>query len=148
MASAAGFVRDAGGRGRDDRDCGGRRANSHGRGAWMNERGKRRLRPNGLMANIATVLLILVMFGVTPFLTGGPTGGPFGVMTAQATHVVPVFLPGATNAGKSCSELQGPGQTWIEFKLEGSNLSNGPHSNGALSVTISNLTEDSFDWSS
>ncbi len=66
----------------------------------------------------------------------------------RATHVEPILLSGASNEGKSCSDLQGAGQTWIEFKLEGSSLSNGPHTSGPLTVTISNLNGDTFDWAS
>ena len=37
---------------------------------------------------------------------------------------------------------------WVELKLDGGSLSNGVHSDGTLSVTIANLTSNSFDWSS
>jgi hypothetical protein len=66
----------------------------------------------------------------------------------QASYVEPEFLPGASNEGKTCSDLQGAGQTWIELKLEGADLSDGSHTEGALTVTISSLTGDSFDWAS
>ena len=65
---------------------------------------------------------------------------------ARATHVVPEFLAGPGPV--PCTDSQGPGQTWIEFELEGATLSNGSHSGGILEVTISNLTQDSFDWTS
>ena len=43
---------------------------------------------------------------------------------------------------------EGAGQSWDDLKLEGGDLTNGIHSDGTLSVTISNLTNNSFDWSS
>ena len=67
--------------------------------------------------------------------------------SASATHVNPTHLPGASNTGKTCTDNQGA-ETWSELKLEGGGLSNGVHSDGTLSVTISNLTDTSFDWAS
>jgi hypothetical protein len=66
---------------------------------------------------------------------------------AQASSVTPVVLEGASNDGKRCSDHQGS-ETWTEFKLEGADLSNGSHTDGILTVTISDLTEDLFDWMS
>jgi hypothetical protein len=61
-------------------------------------------------------------------------------------------IPGASNLGKECSDLDNTyadaGTTWLQLKLEGATLTNGAHSDGVLTVTISNLTGTSFDWSS
>ncbi len=71
---------------------------------------------------------------------------------AQGASVTPELLAGASNEGKTCGELEGAGQTWTEFKLEKEegNLSSGSHSDGTLTVTISNFTfgDASFDWTS
>jgi len=67
---------------------------------------------------------------------------------AEASYVTPEFLAGASNQGKTCSDLQGSGQTWTEFKLEDGGLSDGSYSDGTLTVTLSNVTGDSFDWTS
>jgi len=37
-----------------------------------------------------------------------------GSPSAEAASVTPVFLSGASNDGKTCADLKGPGQTWIE----------------------------------
>src|SRR3990172_3766074 len=60
----------------------------------------------------------------------------------------PEFLPGAGNPGKRCSDNQGSGQSWTEFKLEGRNLADGTYTSGPLTVTLRNFAEDSFDWES
>ena len=65
-----------------------------------------------------------------------------------AASVDPEFLPGASNTDKTCATNEGSGQSWVELKLDGGSLSNGVHSDGTLSVTIANLTSNSFDWSS
>ena len=89
---------------------------------------------------------VLVVFGVIALILNlllALLAAPVG-----ATHVTPTLLEGATNTGKTCADLQGAGQSWTEFKLEGNDLSNGFHTDGTLAVTITNLTEDTFDWSS
>ncbi len=65
-----------------------------------------------------------------------------------AASVAPDFLPGASNSDKTCATNESSGQSWVELKLDGGSLSNGVHSDGTLSVTIANLTSNSFDWSS
>ena len=93
------------------------------------------------LGSIWFVLGVLALFALALGLPGQQS-------PARATHIAPTFLAGPSNQGKTCDDLEGAGQTWTEFKLEGSALSNGPHTDGALSVIISNLTGDSFDWSS
>ena len=65
-----------------------------------------------------------------------------------AAVVAPEFIAGASNTDKTCAANEGDGQSWIELKLEGGDLTDGTHGDGTLSVTISNLTTNSFDWSS
>ena len=90
-----------------------------------------------------TIAIAAVMVTAALLLPGKP---------AQATHVTPEFLSGSSNPGKTCGELEGSGQSWLEFKLEQSkgNLSSGTHTDGTLTVTISNFTfgDTSFDWTS
>ena len=89
---------------------------------------------------------VLVVFGVIALILNlllALLAAPVG-----ATHVAPVLLAGATNTGKTCGENEGQGQSWTEFKLEGGTLTGGFHTDGTLAVTISNLTEGTFDWSS
>ena len=90
-----------------------------------------------------TIAIAAVMVTAALLLPGRP---------AQATHVTPEFLAGSRNLGKTCGELEGSGQSWLEFKLEQSkgNLSSGTHTDGTLTVTISNFTfgDTSFDWTS
>lgn len=71
---------------------------------------------------------------------------------AQAASVTPIPISsGNPDCGDFAEEFGG---TWTEFKLEGAALSNGTHTDGTLSVTISNFenssggTPGSFDWSS
>src|SRR3990172_1493366 len=61
--------------------------------------------------------------------------------TAGATHVVPTPVAG----NPTCSDLQGSGQTWIEIKADPPG--NGVFSDANVSVTVSNFTPNSFDWS-
>jgi hypothetical protein len=62
-----------------------------------------------------------------------------------APDVTPVFIAGAAN--KTCQELQGAGQNWSELKADPN--ADGTYSNGTLTVTISNTTNDkTFNWSS
>jgi hypothetical protein len=80
----------------------------------------------------------------------GLTGAGIGLAAtpASAASVEPIVVTGDGNP--SCGELAadfGGGQTWIEIKLEGNDLSNGPHTVGGVTVTLSNVTSHSFDWS-
>jgi cell division septation protein DedD len=97
--------------------------------------------PSGVMALIAVTIAIGAALAAMDF-------GFLGGRQAGAASVTPELLPGASNQGKRCTDLQGPGQTWSGYKLEGDDLSNGLHTDGTLTVTISNLTGDTFDWSS
>src|SRR5919106_1643690 len=89
---------------------------------------------NKKFALIALVLAIIpvLMFAIAP-------GG------VAAASVTPEFIAGSDN--KTCTELQGAGQTWIELKVDPN--ADGTYSDGTLTVTISNTTDDkTFDWSS
>jgi len=94
---------------------------------------------SGVLGLITIVIAVGAMLAAALLLSGGYT---------QAASVPPEFLSGASNLGKTCDDLEGTSQTWIEFKLEGDDLSNGSHSDGTLTVQISNLDVDSFDWTS
>jgi len=64
-----------------------------------------------------------------------------------ASHVDPIFLPGATNDGKSCADNQGAGQSWIELKIDPN--ADGTFTDGTLTVTIVHTQEDKvFSWTS
>jgi hypothetical protein len=75
----------------------------------------------------------------------GPTAG--GV-AASSVEPIPV------NSGNpTCADFAPSGVTWTQFKLEAGALGNGTHSDGTLTVTISNYSDSSsgtpgsFDWS-
>ena len=95
--------------------------------------------PTGILVLIAVTIAIGALVAATLLLSGSH---------AQAASVEPEVLAGASNTGKTCSDLEGAGQTWIEFKLEGGELTDGAHTAGPLTVTISNLTNTAFDWTS
>ncbi|HSL44291.1 MAG TPA: hypothetical protein VK897_12715 [Anaerolineales bacterium] len=64
---------------------------------------------------------------------------------AGAASVTPEFFAGSGN--RTCGQLEGPGQDWIELKVDPN--ADGVYSDGTLTVTISNTTNDkTFDWSS
>jgi uncharacterized repeat protein (TIGR01451 family) len=64
---------------------------------------------------------------------------------AGAAKVVPELSPGAAN--KTCGELDGPGQDWLELKVDPN--ANGTYTQGPLTVTVSNSQNDkTFDWTS
>src|SRR5919106_1005559 len=89
---------------------------------------------NKKFALIALVLAIIpvLMFAIAP-------GG------VAAASVTPEFIAGSDN--KTCTELQGAGQNWIELKVDPN--ADGVYTDGTLTVTISNTTDDkTFDWSS
>jgi hypothetical protein len=65
-----------------------------------------------------------------------------------AASVDPIPLSGAHPTCAELAATYGGGQTWLELKLEGDDLANGTHTVGTLTVTITNLTGTSFDWSS
>ena len=94
----------------------------------------------------AIVALIVIAMAIAAIALASDLG-VLSSREAQAGHVQPELLPGP-NAGIKCSDLEGTGQTWIELKFEGGDLKNGSLTEGALTVTISNLTADTFDWSS
>ena len=97
----------------------------------------------------AVIILVAITIAVGAIVAAASLGA-FG-SPAQATHVPPDLLAGASNDGKACADLQGS-ETWEEFKLEETqgNLSSGSHTDGTLTVTISNFTlgDASFDWTS
>lgn len=99
----------------------------------------------------AVVILVAIAIAVAAIALVSELGA-LSSRQAQAGHVPPELLAGASNQGKTCRELEGAGQTWAEFKLEKEkdNLSSGSHTDGTLTVTISNFTfgEASFDWTS
>jgi hypothetical protein len=63
-------------------------------------------------------------------------------MPALATHVEPQPI---SEGNPTCSDFNA---SWTEFKLEGNDLANGTHSDGTLTVTISNFANNQFDWES
>ncbi len=64
---------------------------------------------------------------------------------AGAAKVVPELIPGTAN--KTCGELDGPGQDWLELKVDPN--ADGTYTQGPLTVTISNTQNDkTFDWTS
>ncbi len=89
------------------------------------------------MANRATAPEA-VPDGLRPSLVVTETDGP---------DVTPEFFAGSDN--RTCSELAGPGQTWIELKVDPNADGTYTSADGRLTVTISNTTDDkSFDWES
>lgn len=60
-----------------------------------------------------------------------------------AASVTPELVAGATN--HTCGEFQGAGQTWTETKVDPPAA--GTVTTSAGTITISNLTTTSFDWS-
>ncbi len=94
----------------------------------------------------AVVILVAIAIAVAAIALVSELG-VLSSRQAQAGHVQPVLIAGATNQGKSCADLQGS-ETWEELKLEDGGLTNGPHDDGTLEVTISKLTDLSFDWTS
>lgn len=77
----------------------------------------------------ASVLALATMVGAS-FMTA-----------AWAASVTPVFYEGPTN--RSCGSFN---ETWIELKIEG--WVAGSATGGNLTVTVSNSTDDQFDWTS
>jgi uncharacterized repeat protein (TIGR01451 family) len=66
---------------------------------------------------------------------------------AGAAKVEPELISGASNQGKDCSDNVGPGQSWVQLKVDPN--ADGVYSDGTLQVTISNTQDDkTFDWSS
>lgn len=70
----------------------------------------------------------------------------FAESPARAASVTPEFIPGASNSDKTCAANEGTGQDWIELKVDPPG--GGTYGDGTLSVTITNYTSNSFDWSS
>jgi uncharacterized repeat protein (TIGR01451 family) len=66
---------------------------------------------------------------------------------AGAAKVEPELISGASNQGKDCSDNVGPGQSWVQLKVDPN--ADGVYSDGTLQVTVSNTQDDkTFDWSS
>ena len=80
--------------------------------------------------SITASLGLAVALGAALFAFGA------ALPASAAPDVEPVLIEGSSN--KTCQELQGPGQSWIELKVDPPQ--NGTFSNGTLTVTISNLT--------
>jgi len=114
-------------------------------------KGTRRLFKAYALVGAVVTAASLAWLGFSP--TAADDGSLSGIViivtdSGESASSSPELLPGASNQGKRCSDNQGPDQIWAEFKVEGATLSEGPHMSGPLTVTISNLTEDSFDWES
>jgi hypothetical protein len=93
---------------------------------------------SGVLVLIAIVIAVGAMLAAALLLSGGHT---------QAASVTPEFLEGASNVGKTCSDLQGADQTWTELKVDPN--ADGTFNDGTLIVTITNTTnDDTFDWTS
>lgn len=89
------------------------------------------LRPRtGPAALVASFLGTLVVVLASPWSAG----------------VEPELIEGAAN--HTCADFEGEGQDWLEHKLEEEDLADGTHSDGTLTVTISNFDGKGFDWSS
>ncbi len=86
--------------------------------------------PTALIALIVIAVAIAVMALASDL-------GALSSREAQAGHVDPIHIPGASNDGKTCADLQGS-ETWEELKLEEGGLTNCFHTDGTLEVTISN----------
>jgi len=113
--------------------------------------GTRRLFKAYVLVGAVVAAASLAWLGFSP--TAADDGGLSGIVIivngpGESALSSPELLTGAGNQGKRCSDNQGLDQSWADFKLEGATLSEGPHTSGPLTVTISNLTEDSFDWQS
>ena len=113
--------------------------------------GTRRLFKAYALVGAVVAAASLAWLGFSP--TAADDGTASGIVIiitgpGESASSSPELLPGASNVGKRCSDNQGLDQSWAEFKLEGAALSEGQHMSGPLTVTISNLTEDSFDWQS
>ena len=65
---------------------------------------------------------------------------------ASLALAVAEHLPGASNANKTCAANVGPGQSWIEFKID-EDPAEGVYTDGTIVVTISNKSGNRFDWS-
>ncbi|MFP5333100.1 MAG: hypothetical protein ACLGHX_12180 [Acidimicrobiia bacterium] len=86
---------------------------------------------------VAGATALMILFYVLQMLLQSPA--------AFAASVTPETTPGQVNP--KCADLEGPGQTWLELKVDPN--ADGVYSDGTLTVTISNTTNDkSFDWSS
>ncbi len=89
---------------------------------------------------------IIALIAITIAIAAIVTAADLGVLSGgnvQATDVTPTPISGNT----SCLAQQ-QGQNWTELKIDESILSNDTFSDGTLSMTISNYTGTSFDWSS
>jgi hypothetical protein len=91
-------------------------------------------------------LAVLLTFALVGVLALGIQNNPASQAgRVQAASVVPEFLNVTGNI--TCKMVQGPGQTWIELKVDPN--ANGVYTDGTLILTISNTQNDkTFDWSS
>lgn len=72
---------------------------------------------------------------------------------ANADHVVGVEKAGNPTCGDAEGVAEGDEPTWLEFKIEAGKLGDGGDDghddpNSDLVITITNLTDDTFDWGS
>ena len=93
--------------------------------------------------SILALLLTMALAGVMILGIQAIPGSQLG--SGLAASVTPEFRDDKGNL--TCQMLAGPGQTWIELKVDPN--ADGVYSDGTLTVTISNTTNDkTFDWSS
>ena len=90
------------------------------------------------------------MVNLKRLLVAGGAAASLVLLVASASvaaKVEPILLPGASNEGKTCDNLEGVGQTWTELKVDPN--ADGTFSDGTLTVTISHTSADKvFDWTS
>jgi hypothetical protein len=97
------------------------------------------MRSQSVLAILLTTALAAVMALGIPGLPASQHGREL------AASVTPEFYD--VNGNLTCKDLQGPGQIWTELKVDPN--ADGVYSDGTLTVTISNTTNDKiFDWSS
>ncbi|HEY0605389.1 MAG TPA: hypothetical protein VGD58_20880, partial [Herpetosiphonaceae bacterium] len=78
---------------------------------------------------------VLVMVAITVTFALNPK--------ASATHVPPELIVGTGN--QTCADFQPVGESWIELKVDPPQ--NGIFTDGVLTVTITNFTGKTFDFS-
>ena len=88
-------------------------------------------------------------WGALTLLVGAFLLALLAAVPIRAASVSPIVV--TETANQTCQELAdqyAPGETWIELKFDATPSGTHPVSDGILSVTITNGTNDSFDWSS
>ena len=93
----------------------------------------------------AAVAFAFITFIALTSFVGTPGAGATSHGTS-GNGIEPEFYQQVGNL--TCSDLAGPGQTWIELKMD-SPIFQGQISDGNLTVDVTNLVDDkTFDWSS